>query len=120
MSVTYATAVKTARMNADATYFYNGTLEIVDVGGTNVIAIFTLNGTAGSVAGNVWTLGFTSGTVSAALAGTAATARVKNSGGTVGISGLTVGTSATDIILNNTSITSGQSITLTSATITHA
>ena len=50
--------------------------------------------------------------------GTAAVARLKDSAGTVWVNNLTVGTSATDIILNSTSITAGQTITISSGTIT--
>lgn len=122
MAVTYATAVKTARLNAVATYFANGTLEVLD-GSNNVLATWTLNGTGGSVAGAVWTLGFANATVAATGGGggtAAVAARIKNSVGTVGISGLTVGTSGSDINLNNTNIATGQNITLSAASITHA
>lgn len=63
---------------------------------------------------------FDASTVTASGSGTAAKAQIKNSGGTDGVTGLTVGTSATDIVLDSVSITSGQSVTLSSATITHA
>jgi hypothetical protein len=36
------------------------------------------------------------------------------------VTGLTVGTSGSDINLNSVSITNGQTVTLTSGTITHA
>jgi hypothetical protein len=36
------------------------------------------------------------------------------------VTGLTVGTSGSDINLNSTSITSGGTVTISSATITHA
>ncbi len=51
---------------------------------------------------------------------TAAAARIRDSNSTDIITGLTVGTSATDIILDNTSINTGQTVTINSATITHA
>jgi len=52
--------------------------------------------------------------------GTAAVARIKEGGGTTVVNSLTVGTSATDVILNSTSITSGQTVTISSGTITHS
>lgn len=119
MSVVYSAAVKTARMNADATYFANGQLQLLNSTG-GVLATFVLNGTAGSVTGSVWTLGFSAMTVNASAAGTATQAQIVNSSGVAGITGLTVGTTGTDIVLNNTSIATGQSITLSSATVTHA
>lgn len=120
MSVTYATAVKTPRMTATRDHFANGTLEIGTAGMATVLATFTLSATGGSIASDVWTLAFVASTVAAGAAGTAAAARLKNSGGTANLTGLTVGTSGCDINLNNTSFASGQSVTLTSATITHA
>jgi len=123
MSVIYTTAVKTDRMTASKDYFVNGTLELLSAGDV-VLAIFTLSATAGSVATDTWTLGFTSSTVTGeagAGAGTDATkAQIKNSGGTPSITGLTVGTGGTDIVLDNANIASGQNVTLSSAEIQHA
>lgn len=52
---------------------------------------------------------------------TAAAARIRtSSGGTDIITGFTVGTSGADINLDSVSITSGQTVTISSATITHA
>jgi hypothetical protein len=56
----------------------------------------------------------------AAATGTAALGRIKEGGGTVIADGLSVGTSGTDIILNSTSITSGQNVAITAGTITHS
>lgn len=119
MAVTYATAVKTARMTATRDHFANGTLEIT-TSADAVLATFGLDAAGGSVAGAVWTLVFDASTVSATGSGTAAKARVKNSGGTANLTSLTVGTSGSDINLDSVSITSGQNVSLTSATITHA
>ena len=52
--------------------------------------------------------------------GTAAVARIKEGGGTTVLDGLTVGTSAADIILNSVSITTGQQVSISSGTITHS
>lgn len=123
MAVTYATAVKTARITATRDHFANGTLELLAANDT-VLAIFGLSATGGSIAGAVWTLAFDAGTVTGeagAGGGTAATkAQVKTSGASADLTGLTVGTSGTDIILDNANIASGQEVTLSSATITHA
>lgn len=120
MAVTYNAAVKTDRMEAVLDYFDNGTLEIGTSGMGAVLATFGLASPAGSVTGSVWTLDFDADTVTASGTGTAAAAQIKNSGGSAHITGLTVGTSGTDIVLDNTSIASGQSVSLSSATITHA
>ena len=56
----------------------------------------------------------------AANAGTAVNARIKDGLGNIVVSGLTVGASAADIIINSTAISVGQTITLTAANITHS
>lgn len=119
MAVTYATAVKTARITATRDHFVNGTLEI-QTAANAVLATFTLTNPGGSIAGAVWTLAFSASTVAAGATGVATKAQLKTSGGTANLTGLTVGTSASDIILDNTSINSGQNVTLSSGTITHA
>jgi hypothetical protein len=123
MSVTYNTAVKTDRMHSTCDYFASGTLEILSAADV-VLAIFHLAYDGGSVTGAVWTLDFLSTTVtgeSGASGGTVATkAQIKNSAGAAHLTGLTVGLSATDVIVNNTSIASGQNLTMNSATVTHA
>ena len=120
MAVTYNTAVKTSRMTATMTYFSNGTIEILTAA-DGVLVTFGLGAPAGSVTGNVWTLTpLDAGTVAATAAGTANKAQIKNSGGSAHITGLTVGTSGTDVILDNLVIANGQNVTLSTATITHA
>jgi hypothetical protein len=119
MAVTYATAVKTARMTATRDHFANGTLEIM-TSGDAVLATFGLDAAGGTISGAVWTLVLDASTVAAGATGTAAKAQVKNSGGTANLTGLTVGTSGSDINLYNLSIASAQNVTLSSATITHA
>jgi hypothetical protein len=58
-------------------------------------------------------------TALAAATGTAAAARLKDGGGNIVISGLTVSTSGADVVLNATAISAGQSVTINSATIQH-
>lgn len=123
MAVTYNTAVKTDRMTATRDYFANGTLELLSAGDT-VLAIFGLSTSGGSISGDEWTLAFDSGTVSGesgASTGTDATkAQIKTSGGDAHLTGLTVGTSGADIILDNVNIAEDQDVTLSSAVIQHA
>lgn len=59
-------------------------------------------------------------TAEATGTGTAANAILTDSDGNVVASGLTVGTSGTDIIVDSTNITTGQDVTVNSAVITHA
>ena len=123
MAVTYTTAAKTARITATRDHFADGTLEIGTAGMAQVLATFGLDAAGGTISGDTWTLVFDASSVSASGTGTAAAAQIKRSAGNgaaADITGLTVGTAATDIILDNDSITSGQTVTLSSATIQHA
>ena len=99
-----------------------GTVEIGTTAMGSVLAILTLADPCGSAASGILTFDFDPDITdsSANATGTAAEARIKDSDGTVIISGLTVGTSGTDIVLDSVSITSGQAVTLTTGTITHA
>jgi hypothetical protein len=120
MPVTYAAAVKTARMTATRDQVANGTLQIGTTGMAVVLAEFGLSASGGTISGDTWTLVFDADTVDALASGTAVAARIRNAGGTALITGLTVGLAASDIILDSVSITTGQDVTLTSATIQHA
>jgi len=83
------------------------------------LATFTLSSTPGTVAGSVLTISGTPLTATASGTGTAALAEIRNNAGTVIVSGLTVGTSGADIIINATAVSTGQTVSLTSGTITH-
>lgn len=126
MAVTYSTAVKTARLAAVIAQIDAGagpgTLEIGSAGMASVLATITLADPSGTAASGVLTFDFDPDVsdVSADATGTAAEARIKDSNGTVVISGLTVGTSGTNVVLDSVSITAGQQVTLTTGTITHA
>lgn len=126
MAVTYTTAVKNARMDAVAAQIDGGSgagvLQIGTTSMASVLAEFTLNDPcAAAASGGVLTLsGFPKSDTSANNTGTAAAARIRDSNGTDIITGLTVGTSASDINLDSVSITAGQTVTINSATITHA
>jgi hypothetical protein len=123
MAVTYTTAVKNARLDAVVTQIGSaGVLEIGTTGMGTVLATIALGNPAGTSSGGILTFsGFPRSDTSAAATGTAAAARIRTaSGGTDIITGLTVGTSASDINLDSVSITAGQTVTITSATITHS
>jgi hypothetical protein len=146
MSVDYNTTLKTNRMqlvadlvsgkvaasstgSATAGYLVIGdsTLNGSSSSTTGVLVKFTLNsatGTVSNISGNiVLTLSGTPISTSATGTGTAAKAELwSNSGSTstqVIVSGLTVGTTTQNIVINATAISSGQSVTLSSGTITH-
>lgn len=125
MAVTYSTATKQARLEAVIAKIDAGagpgTLEIGTTSMASVLAILTLADPSGTASGATLTFDFDPdiSDTSANNSGTAAEARIKDSDGNVIISGLTVGTSGTDIILDSVSITTGQTVTLTTGTITH-
>lgn len=118
MTITYNAAVKTARITATRDYFANGTLEILTAGDV-LLATFGLSTPGGTISGAAWTLTWDATTVAAVASGTATKAQIKTAGGSAHLTGLTVGTSGTDIIIDNTNIASGQNVTIGTSTITH-
>jgi hypothetical protein len=134
MSVVYSSTLKNNRMQLVADLIAGktaassvgsataGTLVIGTSslsGATGVLVSFTLGTTPGTVSSGVLTISGTPLTATASGTGTAAKAELRDNAGNVIVSGLTVGTSATDIIINATAISFGQSVTLSSGTITH-
>mgnify|MGYP007004396700 CR=1 FL=1 len=123
MAVTYTAAVKNSRLTAVVTAIGGtGVLEIGTTGMASILATIALNATAGTASGGILTFsGFPKSDTSADNTGTAAAARIRTgSGGTDIVTGLTVSTTAGDIVLDSVSVTVGQTITINSATITHA
>lgn len=125
MAVTYSTAAKSARMTAVVNEIDAGAgagkLKIRNSSNT-ILATITLADPSGTVSNGVLTFDFDPDVsdTSADATGTADNAIITDSNDVTVISGLTVGTSGTDIILDSTSITAGQTVTLTTGTITHA
>jgi len=125
MSVTYTTALKATRMAAVLAAIDAGSgagkLEIGTAGMASVLATLTLADPSGSVAGAVLTLDFDPdiSDTSADASGTAAAARIRDSDNNDVVTGLTVGTSGADIILDSVNITAGQTVTLLTGAITH-
>ena len=125
MSIVYNAALKTTRMTDVVTAIDAGAgagkLEIGTTGMATLLAEFTLADPCGTVSGSVLTFDFDPdiSDTSANNTGTAAAAQIKDSAGTVVVSGLTVGTSGTDVIIDSVSITAGQTVTLTTGSITH-
>ena len=125
MAVNYSNTVKDSRMtqvlNAIDLNAAAGFMEIGTAGMASVLVTITFSKPSFSEASQTLTLLGVPKSGVAANTGTAAAARIKDGGGVnIPIAGLTVGTSGSDINLNSTSITSGQTVTLTSGTITHA
>ena len=125
MAVNYRTSLKTTRMTAVRDDIDSGagagTLEIGTAGFAAVLAVIPLADPCGTVSGDTLTFsGMPREDTSADAGGTAAEARIKNSDGTVIVSGLTVGTSGANLNLVTTTIVAGQPVRLTSGTIQHA
>lgn len=123
MAITYTTAVKNARLDVVIAAIDAGSgagkLEIGTAGMGSVLATITLSDPSGTSGSGVLTLSGTPLSASATGTGTAAAARIRDSDNNNVVTGLTVGTSGTDIVLDSTSITSGQTVRITSGTITH-
>jgi len=134
MAVTYSSTVKDDRMqqvidrtigktpaaatgSATAGSLVIGTSALS--GATGVLATIGLTTTAFTLSGGVLTLHGLPLSAVASAAGTAAKAEIRNNAGTVIVSGLTVGTSAADIIVGTTTFSSGLTVTVTAGTITH-
>jgi len=125
MAATYTTAVKNARLTAvQAAIDAGGGAGKLEIGTTAMAATLctiTFAATCGTVSSGVLTFsGFPKSDTNAAGSGTAAAARIRTYANTDIITGLTVGVSASDIIIDNTTIVAAQTVTVNSATITHA
>lgn len=125
MAVVYAAALRTTRMGAVVTAIDAGSgagkLKIGTSAMGTVLATLTLADPCGTVSGDVLTFDFDPdiSDTSADNSGTAAAATITDSDDNVIVSGLTVGTSGTNIVLDSTSITAGQTVTITAGTLTH-
>lgn len=124
MPVNYSTTVKSNRMtqvvNAIDGGAGNGILKIGTTGMASTLVSVTLAKPCGTVSSGVLTFSGLPKTGTASGSGTAAAAQITDSAGTVVVDGLTVGTSGTNIIIDNTSITVGQTVSFNAtSTITH-
>lgn len=124
MAVTYSNTVKDNRMtqvlNAIDGGAGAGYIEICSAAYAAVLATITLSDPCGTVGTQALTLTMPKSDTIADNTGTAAIARIKDSTGTIVVSGLTVSTSGADINLSSLAITAGDTVTLNSAVITHA
>jgi len=124
MAVTYSNTVKDNRMtqvlNAIDGGAGAGYIEICSAAYAAVLATITLSDPCGTVGTQALTLTMPKSDTNADNTGTAAIARIKDSTGTIVVSGLTVSTSGADINLSSLAITAGDTVTLNSAVITHA
>ena len=124
MAVTYSNAAKEDRLQAVIALIDAGAspgkLKIGTAGMATVLATLTLADPCGAASAGALTFDFDPDiSVAAAEAGTAAAATITDSDDNVVISGLTVGVGSGDIQLDSVSITAGQTVTITEASITH-
>lgn len=125
MAVIYSAALRTTRMNAVVTAIDAGAgpgkIKIGTAGMGTILATLTLADPCGTVSGDVLTFDFDPDISDTAAdnTGTAAAAIITDSDDNTIVSGLTVGTSGTNIVLDSVSITAGQTVTLTTGTLTH-
>ena len=120
MAIVYHNDVKNARMAATKTALgASGKLEIGTAGMAQILSTHPL-GAGGTVTGSVWNIISSENSVAATAGGTAAAARIRTSGNADVVTGLTVGIAASDVIIDNTNIASGQTVKVNSASITHA
>jgi len=123
MSVVYNTTLKNTRMTDVVTAIDAGGAGALKIGTAAlavILSTITFNATCGTVSGGVLTFSSTPLTdSSAAASGTAAAAKVVSGTPADIITGLTVGTSGTDVVFSSVSIVAGQPVTLTAASITH-
>ncbi|MFG1333979.1 hypothetical protein V5F41_22345 [Xanthobacter autotrophicus] len=123
MSVIYSADTRTARMTAvrDAIDVGSGAGKLKILTSVDAVLVtLPLDVVSGAVSGDVLTFDTTPAlTATASGTGTAAKAIITTDADVTIVSGLTVGTSGTNVVLNNVSITSGQTVTITSATLTH-
>jgi|SRR5262252_191612 len=125
MTVTYAAGIKTNRMTQALNGIdNNASPAVLQIGGAagfpgGLLVSITLSKPSFTVSAAVMTMAGVPKSGTASASGTATQAQIVDGGGTAQVTGLTVGTSGSDINLNSTSITSGQTVTITSGTITH-
>jgi hypothetical protein len=124
MAANYSTLLKNARLdlvndyiNAGGTFGY---IEIATTAHALVLATVNLaDPAAPAAAAGVLTMTMPQSDSSADNTGTAAEAKIFDSNNLEVIGGLTVGTGSEDIVLDSTSITQLQTVTINTATITH-
>jgi hypothetical protein len=123
MSVTYSAAIKNTRMQAVLTAIdANASPAFIEIGTAGMGAVLvtvTLADPSFTLAGAILTMAGAPKSGTATGAGTAAEARIKDGGGTICASGLTVGTSGTDFIVSSVGIAVNDIFQINSGTLTH-
>lgn len=120
MAVNYSTTVATARLEAVRVALNAGTPPglLVLMNGTTTLVNVPLDNPVGAPVGKVLTVITTPKVGTAIAAGEANAAKLTNAAGTTVADGLTVGTSGSDVNLNDVSLIVGSQVTINSGTIT--
>lgn len=123
MPIAYSTALKNTRMtavlNAIDAGSAAGKINLYNAGYANILVTITLADPSATVSNGVLTLAGMPKSGTGLFAGNAALARILDSDNNVVADGLTVGTTGTDIIIDNVNIAVGQTVNITAGQITH-
>jgi hypothetical protein len=117
-SFVLATAERTNLANQIKTDLNGGYLKIYTAGYAQELVSIPLAATCGTVSNGVLTLDTTNMNANAGASGTAAVGRFFKSDGSTQVADCDVSTSGATVNLQNTSINSGQNVSITSGTIT--
>jgi hypothetical protein len=120
----YASALKSTRMQAVITAIDANIepafMELGTAGLAVVMVTITLDSPSFSEANAIITMNGMPKSGTATVPGTVVEARIRDGGGNIIVSGLTVGLSAADIILDFVDLVVNQTITLSQASIQHS
>jgi hypothetical protein len=123
MSLVYASTLKSTRMQAVISAIdaqsAAGTIEIGTDAMAAVLIVIPLSKPSFTMSGSIITMAGAPKSATASATGVASVAQIKDGGGNVVVSGLSVNLSNSDIVINATGISSGDQVTMNSATITH-
>ncbi len=125
MAANYSTLLKNARLDVVNDYINaGGGAGYIEIGTTAMALILAKiilsDPAAPAAAAGVLTLTMPKSDTNAPATGTAAEARIRDSNDLDVVTGFTVGTGSEDIVLDSVSITITQTVTINTATISHA
>lgn len=124
MAVVYSNTLKAARLQAVIDALGSDAVLVIGSsalagGSTGVLVTIPLADPPFTISGTAMTLASLPRTGTATATGTASKGELRTSSGTVVVSGLTVGTTTQDFVINATAISVGQTVQATAGTITH-
>lgn len=119
MALNYSNTIKDARLQVVADAMDGGQINIYTTGYGTLLVSIPLADPSASVLNGTLTISGVPLSGLGLAAGDAAIAEIMNEGSEVIANGLTVGTSGTNITIDNVNIAIGQTVTLTSGQIIH-